>query len=292
MAADTQTPNARRSLFIGDVQGCGDELDLILDRATARFGEECVFHFVGDLVNRGPYSMRVLERVRKLADAGRAHCVLGNHEINLITQAFGLREAGERDTIHEILGSQEADDWLDWLRALPLVESAELSGCPFAMVHAAVHPDWDLETLAREARRVEARLGSEERDDAYALLATPSDRAPAGSERDVLGRITTCRSVLGDEWSSALPEGDWVPWHTQWSKRHYPYGIVYGHWSLQGLHVAEGLRGLDTGCVHHGRNRDGYLTAWVPELATTSWPFDTPDTAFWRVRGYRRYYPL
>jgi hypothetical protein len=117
-----------------------------------------------------------------------------------------------------------------------------------------------------------------------------SDQAPPGSERDVLGRLTTCRSVLGEAWSSGLPEADWLPWHAEWSRRRHPYGLVYGHWSLQGLHVEHGLRGIDTGCVHHGRGRDGFLTAWVPSLVTSSWPFDTPDTAFWQVRGYRQYY--
>ena len=64
---------------------------------------------------------------------------------------------------------------------------------------------------------------------------------------------------------------------------------MYGHWARQGLHVAAGLRGLDTGCVHHGRGRDGWLTAWLPEAASSD-PFATPDTSFWKIPARRAYY--
>jgi hypothetical protein len=63
---------------------------------------------------------------------------------------------------------------------------------------------------------------------------------------------------------------------------------VYGHWSLQGLHVARGLRGLDTGCVHHGRGRDGLLTAWTPDERPD--PFGVPDDRFVQVRAHARYW--
>jgi bis(5'-nucleosyl)-tetraphosphatase (symmetrical) len=281
-----------RPIFVGDVQGCCDELDEILRRASALFGSECTFHFVGDLVNRGPHSLRVLERVHGLVEAGRASCVLGNHELNLIMVALGIRRPGERDTLDGILASADAGWWIDWLRSRPLVETGALAGEPYAMVHAAVHPGWDLETLERQARRVEARLAAADLEEVRTLLAAPTEQAPAGSERDVLGRLTSCRSVTDGSWSSQLPEGDAVAWHEAWSARRHGYGIVYGHWSLQGLHVAPGLRGLDTGCVHHGRGRDGYLTAWVPDMASPTGPFALPDDSFWQVRGFRRYYPL
>ena len=53
--------------------------------------------------------------------------------------------------------------------------------------------------------------------------------------------------------------------------------------------VAPGLRGLDTGCVHHGRGREGALTAWVPSGAVRA-PFDIPDANFWQIPARRPYY--
>jgi len=40
--------------------------------------------FVGDLVDRGPDNIAVVERVQALVEAGRAQCVLGNHELNIL----------------------------------------------------------------------------------------------------------------------------------------------------------------------------------------------------------------
>ena len=83
----------RQRIFVGDVQGCADELDEILERARGAFGERFELWVVGDLVNRGPDNVRALERVRALVDAGRGRYVLGNHEIALLRVAAGLRRS-------------------------------------------------------------------------------------------------------------------------------------------------------------------------------------------------------
>lgn len=73
--------------IVGDVHG---ELDALLsllgrlgvdvDRCTAR--RPVVF--VGDLVDRGPDSVGVVEVVSRLCEAGLAQAVVGNHEVNLL----------------------------------------------------------------------------------------------------------------------------------------------------------------------------------------------------------------
>lgn len=47
--------------------------------------------FLGDLVDRGPDSPGVLALVRPLVESGRADCLLGNHELNLLR---GQRKSG------------------------------------------------------------------------------------------------------------------------------------------------------------------------------------------------------
>jgi bis(5'-nucleosyl)-tetraphosphatase (symmetrical) len=281
-------------IFVGDVQGCADELDELLGRARDAFGDEFELWVVGDLICRGPHSLRALTRVRELIEAGRARYVLGNHELGFMLTHLGLRTQKPQDRLEELLASREVEEWIHWLRQRPLVETGELAGQPFAMVHAAVHPDWKLAKLEKRAQRAAARLAEGDLEQLHAFL---SPALVADEDRDLVDRLTRCRSVDGsDGWSSQEPDDSSVAWHHRWTRRGHDYGVVYGHWALQLLHVAPGLRGLDTGCVHHGRGHDGYLTAWLPEWSAASArnaslrPFDLPDDRFWQVRARRAYY--
>jgi len=273
-------------IFVGDVQGCADEFEALLGRAKSAFGDRCELWLVGDLVNRGPGSLRVLRLARDLVELRGARCVLGNHEVSLLETAAGLRALHPQDTFGEVLAQPDADDWVDWLRRRPLVETGCLGHQPFAMVHAAAHPDWALHHLEEHARRIEARLGGSTRREAERFLAADPREDPA---RDDLERLTACRSVNpSGGWSEEIPLDAANAWHRHWAERRHGYGVVYGHWALQGLHVARWLRGLDTGCVHHGRGRDGLLTAWLPDPDSET-PFEPPDERFWQIPARRVY---
>ena len=240
----------------------------------------------GDLINRGPDNLRALRRVRELVEAGRARYVLGNHEIALIGASLGVREVSPFDTFTDVLEAPDAGDWLRWLREQPLAVEGRLGEQRFVMVHAAAHPEWSPSALCDRAARAAARL----RDDDAALALWLRDGSDA--DCDLLGRLTRCRSIdARGTWSAATPsvEEASVPWHEIWRKHAPDYGVVYGHWALQGLHVQSGLRGLDTGCVHHGRGRDGMLTAWLP-APDRARPFDLPDDRFWQIPARRAYY--
>ena len=271
-------------IFVGDVQGCADELEVLIDRATAAFGDAFSLWVAGDLVNRGPGNLQALRRVRALVEAGRAEYVLGNHEIHLISAYLGLRELSENDSIGDVLESPDAAEWVGWLRERPLVVASELDGQRFAMVHASCGAGWSLEELVARGEAVHRRLAGAE-SDARAFLATDPADDPV---RDDLGRLTRGRSgEASGAWSSREPETPEGAWHVAWAGSDPDYGLVYGHWARQGLHVAPGLRGLDTGCVHHGRGRDGFLTAWLPESlprAASGRAFDLPDDRFCRSR--------
>jgi bis(5'-nucleosyl)-tetraphosphatase (symmetrical) len=278
--------NSMQHLFIGDVQGCADELDLLTDRARREFGESYELWCVGDLINRGPANLRVLRHMRDQVESGRARLVLGNHEIGLLLTAAGLRQAGPQDTYTEVLASPDAEQWLHWLRERPLLESGRLGDTPFAMVHAAVNPAWTLGEARDRARRVEARLRDPDFRNVREFLATkPED----DSDRRDLEWFTRCRSVdAKGRCYAAPPDENRVAWHAAWSRSQSDYAVVYGHWALQGLHVAPRLRGLDTGCVHHGRGIEGALTAWLPTPEDCA-PFSGEDSRFWRVPAQRIY---
>lgn len=215
--------------------------------------------------------------------------VLGNHEIHLISAFYGICELSENDSIGDVLESSDAEGWVDWLRMLPLVVPGTLDGQPFAMIHASAGPGWTLDELVERGRAVNARLAAD-RSSAEAFLSLDPESDPV---RNDLARLTRGRAGDDAGWSSREPDTEDGAWHVMWARHSPDYGLVYGHWARQGLNVADGLRGLDTGCVHHGRGRDGFLTAWLPESipATGSKrPFDAPDDRFWQIPAKRRYY--
>jgi protein phosphatase len=86
--------------IIGDVHGCYDELVQLLEKCGYQLQDSPPFvtHpngrrliFVGDLVDRGPDSPKVLRLVMNLVAAGMALCVPGNHEIKLLRKLQGRK---------------------------------------------------------------------------------------------------------------------------------------------------------------------------------------------------------
>ena len=257
----------------------------MIARADARFGSEYELWPVGDLVNRGPKSREVLERVRVLWEEGRACPVLGNHELALLRLELGLREEAPDDTFQEVLAGPDAGQWTAWIRSWPLVRRGRLGSRAFALVHAATAPGWSLDELCERAAALEGRL-RDSPESARALLAGRRRDAPAA---DDLERMTRCRSAASDgSWSSAVPDEPEGAWHAAWEAGAPDYAVVYGHWALQGLHQTPSLRGLDTGCVYHGNGRDGFLTAWVPSAAPD--PFSELGEGLWQVPARGRYW--
>jgi bis(5'-nucleosyl)-tetraphosphatase (symmetrical) len=246
-----------QSIFVGDVQGCAEELGELLARARAAYGEGFELWLVGDLINRGPDNLAALREVRALVDAGRARYVLGNHEIGLLLTAAGLRERKPLDSFGDVLGAPDAAEWVAWLRRRPLLETGQLGDQRFAMVHASVHPAWSLAELELRVRRVEARLGAADLHEVNALLAADPSRDP---DRDLLGRLTQARSVTrAGGWSPDLPGGELEAWHQSWAAHAHDYCVVYGHW------------------------------AWLPDPRAIA-PFDVPDGRFWHIPARRIYY--
>jgi hypothetical protein len=74
--------------IVGDVHGDIDALtQLMLQLGYDEDGnhrDERRLVFVGDLTDRGPDSPTVVERVKGLIENGKAQCVLGNHELNIM----------------------------------------------------------------------------------------------------------------------------------------------------------------------------------------------------------------
>src|SRR6185295_11275335 len=123
---------------IGDVQGCFDELQALLERVGFNCAHDTLW-FVGDLVNRGPKSLQVLRFVKELGE--RAVTVLGNHDLHLITQHEGFERKRKDDTFDDILNAPDAKELVDWLRSRPMMYAEG----HYAMVHGGLLPQWSID---------------------------------------------------------------------------------------------------------------------------------------------------
>jgi len=96
---------------IGDIQGCFDEfLELValIDQRSTAQGPARLW-LVGDLINRGPASLEVLQWVIENED--RCKVVLGNHDLNFLAVAAGVRRLKPDDTLGSLIASKHRKAW-------------------------------------------------------------------------------------------------------------------------------------------------------------------------------------
>lgn len=130
---------------IGDVHGCCDELETLLQLLGYR-QQKGVYHhpegrkafFVGDLVDRGPRSLDTLRLVKRMVTAGTALCVPGNHDVKLMRKLRGkevkvahglemtLAELAQLPEVERTEFAQEMADFIDSLISHLVVDGGRL----------------------------------------------------------------------------------------------------------------------------------------------------------------------
>ena len=246
--------------FIGDIQGCDDQLGELLQRIEQR-SPSARYLFAGDLVNRGPKSLQTLRRVRALQQAGRAESVLGNHDLHLLAVAHGIRPAHRSDTLTEILNAPDCAELLEWLRQRPMAITEQ----QHLLIHAGLFPSWSAEKTMALAGEVETMLRSA---DWLGFLRQMYGNTPAywdeglqGADRlrcivNALTRMRFC-SIEGQmDFASKDGVGTAPQGHAPWfdlPRASDNSTVVFGHWSTLGLVLRHNLISLDTGCVWGGK---------------------------------------
>jgi bis(5'-nucleosyl)-tetraphosphatase (symmetrical) len=242
---------------IGDVQGCDAQLGELLGALRFSADRDSVW-FVGDLVNRGPESLKVLRRVRALGEA--ATVILGNHDLHLLAVAFGKARLRADDTLDDILAAPDRAQLLEWLSLRPLLhEHSNLNVC---MVHAGLAPQWDLSLARQCAREFERAM---RRDPATLLDRLYGDQPDRwdddleGEERlrFIVNCFTRLRYLDADGRLALRAKGSpkkaqsksLIPWFEAQDARWRGSRIVFGHWSTLGFFKNADVTGIDTGCV-------------------------------------------
>jgi bis(5'-nucleosyl)-tetraphosphatase (symmetrical) len=245
---------------IGDVQGCDAELGELL--AAVKFSEDRDrLWFVGDLVNRGPDSLKVLRRIRALGSA--ATVILGNHDLHLLAVAYGGARLRNDDTLEPLLGAPDRTGLLEWLKGQPLLyEHPELNLC---MVHAGLPPQWDISLARQCAREFEKALRRDPEKLFEQLYGDQPDRWEEGLEggprlRFIANCFTRLRYLDMEGRLALRAKGSpkkmqsksLIPWFEARDARWRGSHIVFGHWSTLGYFRNSDVTGIDTGCVWGG----------------------------------------
>jgi len=248
---------------VGDLQGCYSEFVSLLEAIEFNENKDLMY-FVGDIVNRGPGSLKSLELVKKMVEKGCAQTVLGNHDLHLIATYHHVKRVKPKDTIREIVEADHAESLISWLKAQPLIiydKSFDTTIC-----HAGIYPMWDREQATELAEEVH-RVYNQKAPIEY-LEAMYGDRPRKWKEKHKGNKrhrfITNCftrmrfcdekaRLILGDEFKNKEAPKDGMPWYQIPDRPMAKQNIAFGHWAaLEGVTGDPYAVSIDTGCVWGG----------------------------------------
>jgi len=228
------------TVIIGDVHGCVEELNQLLEKVYDNVDAVDEFIFAGDLVDKGPGSVAVLRYVKALSALHNVTIVEGNHE-NKNFRFWKKVEAGDHERAMSMKNSSELSKIMEkadtplrnWLRD-KVVPYAVRPMLGVVVVHGGITPS--VEDLPTD----------------YTLLG--------GKNKKRVLRSMYIRYI--DDEGVMIPFGKERSGDKFWAEKYDGrFGHVYfGHqpWMKDGPEYFEFATGIDLGCVH-----GGYLCAAV-----------------------------
>ncbi|MFV7782607.1 symmetrical bis(5'-nucleosyl)-tetraphosphatase [Shewanella marisflavi] len=254
--------------FVGDIQGCFDELQALLAKVAFNPSTDELW-VVGDMVARGTQSLETLRYLKGLEGAVKP--VLGNHDLHLMALHGKVKRPNPKDHLDALLSAPDIAQLIDWLRLQPLVR--EHSDQAILMAHAGIPPQWDAATTIEESRQVQQVLSRDDYVDCLISKMYTNESSHWQPEAQGLARwvytinaLTRMRFLYPDgrlDFDCKLPpaqgeEVGLIPWYKQPSLAMEKHTLVFGHWAaLMGKVDQIGLHALDTGCCW-----GQYLTLW------------------------------
>ncbi|NND81020.1 MAG: symmetrical bis(5'-nucleosyl)-tetraphosphatase [Gammaproteobacteria bacterium] len=246
---------------VGDLQGCYDPLLRLLEQVRFDPSRDTLW-CVGDLVNRGPQSLKVLRFLKSIEN--QCVTVLGNHDIHLLAMAYGLRGPRPSDTLKKVLKAPDLQELMDWLRHQPLMVQDQKRRT--VMCHAGIYPWWTRKQALKRAAEVEALF----RDEASCekLLQKIYSNQPS-KWKSSLGKTQRARFIINafTRMRFCSPKGhlnltesgyagrtrkNRLPWFELSHPDLDDWRIVFGHWSALGLLNTPQHLCLDTGYIWGG----------------------------------------
>ncbi len=216
--------------FIGDIHGCYEELKALLNKLGYESKEvikngsiyKRYFHpdkrklmFLGDMVDRGPASDKVMELIVELYNQNMAYAVLGNHDEKFLRYLKGNPvkvNSGLETTIGQFEGKSEElkNNVIRFLKDLP--SHYVLDGGRIVAVHAGIREDMQ----GKDKREIKD----------YCVFGEP------GEEK----------------------KEDGLPVRQDWGRNYNGKAkVVYGHTPVKDPYWINNSIGIDSGCVFGGK---------------------------------------
>lgn len=242
---------------IGDLQGCYSEFITLLDKVD--FNPSCdTLYLVGDLIARGPDSLKCLDYVYRHQHAVKT--VLGNHDLHFIACQRLKKPLNPKDKLHPLAHSSKLHHYLDFLQNQPLAIWLEQHNS--LICHAGLSPQLSLTHAMQLAKQSELKYQG---DDALYYLKNMYQNQPncvsnIQTELDAfcytINAFTRMRFVdeQGNLELSAKGnpenESNLLAWFNYNPENHQHINVIFGHWAaLEGQSPFNNIKALDTGCV-------------------------------------------
>jgi bis(5'-nucleosyl)-tetraphosphatase (symmetrical) len=241
---------------IGDIQGCYTRLINLLNKIQFNHGTDTLY-LVGDLVNRGPESLQVLEWVYNHQSSVRT--VLGNHDIYLIARYYNILKADSDETISDILYSPDAEKLILYLRHCPIVLELD----DYLIAHAGIYPKLPIQKTLEINNYIQEMLLS---DNYLSFIKHVYGNKPnywsdehikLNQMKFIINSSTRMRYLDSYDFSLQYKykgeilnkPSNLIPWFKTDFDPSINKKIIFGHWAALGFYHNNKVVSLDTGCV-------------------------------------------
>ena len=244
--------------LIGDVQGCYDSLQRLLNKIEFSLDKDRIF-FLGDVVNRGNKSLETLEFIKAHTD--NISMVLGNHDFHLLACTFGAITPSNKDTFSDVINAKNSKKLLEFLSQQPLLISDE----DILIVHAGIPPNWTKERALAQSTLVQKHLQGEN----LSQFLTQMYHNQPDTWSDHLSELEQCRYTINAmmrmrfcrvngqlEFNHKMnfdqaPDG-YKAWFEHENRLLKETDIFFGHWSTLANVEQKHIFPMDHGCAWGG----------------------------------------
>ena len=250
---------------VGDIQGCYKEFDKGLKKINFNEKKDRLW-ISGDIVNRGPDSLKTLERIYSIRSS--VNIVLGNHDLHFLARHYADRKSAKNDTLEELLASSKCEKFAKFLLKQPFVFSKKIKlkngdKKKYIMVHAGL-PHYltfkecmnlnklSQEFLSKNPKKNLKKIFFHHRKNNFKIISMKDKLA---FFINAVTRIRICdkEGKIMFAFKKGLKDlpFNFVPWFKlKISALTRNDRLIFGHWAaLNGKTNKQNIIGLDTGCV-------------------------------------------